>query len=298
MGKRAASELLMLTIPEHRYVVRYCAAIEAGEMIYVIMEHVNGKDFFDIMQEQDGPMEEKHAAKVFYQLCQAVAHLHEHDIVHGDIKRENVMVSDESGDVKLIDFGIATRHSKVPSDSDDYSDPKYSAPELLTPNSSKSNSPIKSIFPFGQSKKRQCMEDDIWRLGVFLYMLLNEGENPFDGLDEEERMQGKYNISERQLTSSVSDLIQLLLSRRPEDRPLIEEVLENEWFTEQGALEAGEHISDSASVSSWPSFKRGDDDKDDLVHRRRSRTMGPLSSARASDTGLSPTPSSPPQTPS
>src|SRR5512140_1672446 len=88
----------------HPGVVR---VLETGEKsrLYLAMEYVPGRSLAQLLEEQK-PFPPERALAVAVQLAQALACLQEHGVVHRDVKPENVRVL-PSGDVKLLDFGIA-----------------------------------------------------------------------------------------------------------------------------------------------------------------------------------------------
>lgn len=55
------------------------------------MELIKGRELFEHIRK-NGPIKEVFAAKIFYQICQAVKYLHEKGISHRDIKTENIMI--------------------------------------------------------------------------------------------------------------------------------------------------------------------------------------------------------------
>lgn len=72
---------------------------------YMANEYINGQNLRDILDKRSiGFLE---ACDIMYQLTSAVAHAHEHSVIHRDIKPQNVYLTAD-GTIKLGDFGIAT----------------------------------------------------------------------------------------------------------------------------------------------------------------------------------------------
>ncbi|HEX5416184.1 MAG TPA: serine/threonine-protein kinase [Chloroflexota bacterium] len=76
-----------------------------GEVHYIIMEYVTGHTLAHLLKAR-GPMPVDQAVGYMSQVLQALADAHRHDIVHRDIKPQNIMVT-ANGPVKVMDFGIA-----------------------------------------------------------------------------------------------------------------------------------------------------------------------------------------------
>ncbi|KAI7860590.1 kinase-like domain-containing protein [Circinella umbellata] len=136
---------------------------EDDDHYYVVMGlHGVGMDLFDYIELKNGMMDDE-IREIFKQIAQAVCHLHDNKIVHRDIKDENVVL-DQSGGVRLIDFGSAAylkgrRYDTFVGTLD------YAAPEILA----------------GQTYEGPAQ--DIWALGILLYTLVYR-ENPFYDIDE------------------------------------------------------------------------------------------------------------------
>ncbi|MEQ1516560.1 MAG: serine/threonine-protein kinase [Usitatibacteraceae bacterium] len=71
---------------------------------YLVMEYVEGETLTDYVASQQSTIGER--LKLFRQILAAVAHAHRHLVVHRDLKPANILI-DKSGQVKLLDFGIA-----------------------------------------------------------------------------------------------------------------------------------------------------------------------------------------------
>lgn len=136
---------------------------EDEDHYYIVMGlHGVGMDLFDYIELKNG-MTDREIQSIFKQIAEAVRHLHDHKIVHRDIKDENVVL-DQSGGVRLIDFGSAAylkgrRYDTFVGTLD------YAAPEILA----------------GQTYEGP--PQDIWALGILLYTLVYR-ENPFYDIDE------------------------------------------------------------------------------------------------------------------
>jgi len=133
---------------------------EDNGILYLIMEYLEGKSLEKLIEEQVMlPIET--IIPMFDQVCGALDHAHQHDIVHRDIKPANIMILD-NGLVKVTDFGIAKMMSMGMTQAGQVlGTPNYMSPE--------------------QVKGRQVDgRSDIFSLGIILYDLVT-GEMPFGG---------------------------------------------------------------------------------------------------------------------
>jgi serine/threonine-protein kinase HSL1 (negative regulator of Swe1 kinase) len=123
---------------------------------------------------------EDEAKGYFRQLVQAIAYCHSQNICHRDIKLENILVN-ETGAIKLIDFGFSVRCSSKARLTTYCGTPPYMSPEIA------------GRFSYSGHAT------DVWALGVALYLMLN-GKFPFRAGNEKELyrliQQGKYSINE------------------------------------------------------------------------------------------------------
>jgi len=79
------------------------------------MEYVEGGELKDLVASKITPFNESQAKKVMKVLISAVEYIHKHNIVHQDLKLENIMIkySNDLSSMKIIDFGISGLLSKV-----------------------------------------------------------------------------------------------------------------------------------------------------------------------------------------
>ncbi|KAF1353915.1 hypothetical protein BDV97DRAFT_375766 [Delphinella strobiligena] len=175
--------------------------------IEMIPHGLPGMDLFDYIELRVN-MEEKECRKIFVQVAGAIDHLHNKArVVHRDIKDENVIL-DGDGAVKLADFGSAAYIKSGPFDVF-VGTIDYAAPEVLR------GSPYRG------------KEQDVWALGILLYTIVYK-ENPFYSIDEimDHDLRVPYVMSE-----DCIDLIRKMLDRDVERRIGIQGVLEHPWCT-------------------------------------------------------------------
>ena len=100
-------EVAILNQLDHPNIVKYYETYNDQKYIYLVMEYISGKPLFDKITEQDNQtFGEATAALYMKELFQAINHCHAQDIVHRDIKPDNIMVTDKNA-VRLIDFGLS-----------------------------------------------------------------------------------------------------------------------------------------------------------------------------------------------
>jgi serine/threonine-protein kinase len=98
---------------------------------YFVMERIDGEPFLELCLNPQTPW--SRVLALYLQLCAAVAYSHRQWVVHRDIKPENVLVAD-SGQVKLLDFGIAAAlepEAQADAQASTWYSPGYAAPEIM-----------------------------------------------------------------------------------------------------------------------------------------------------------------------
>ena len=86
--------------------VRLYSSMQSRNYLFIVMEFVRGGDFLTQLAKY-GKFPESTARFYIAELCMAVAYLHDHGVVHRDIKLDNILLTDE-GHLKLMDFGMVT----------------------------------------------------------------------------------------------------------------------------------------------------------------------------------------------
>jgi eukaryotic-like serine/threonine-protein kinase len=134
---------------------------KSGDVAYIAMEFLEGRELRDIMNER-GMLPVDQVLDVVAQVALGLAYAHEHGIVHRDVKPSNIMLV-RDGHVKITDFGIARMASAAVRTQTGMvlGSPKYMSPEQVM-------------------GKEIDQRSDIFSLGVMLYEMLTR-EAPFDG---------------------------------------------------------------------------------------------------------------------
>ncbi|OJD20370.1 CAMK/CAMKL/PASK protein kinase [Blastomyces percursus] len=182
--------------------------------IEMVPHGLPGMDLFDYIELRSN-MDEDECRNIFYQVVDAIHHLHtKAHVVHRDIKDENVILDGE-GRIKLIDFGSAAYTSKGPFDVF-VGTIDYAAPEVL------------------QGKSYGGKEQDVWALGILLYTIVYK-ENPFYNIDE--ILDHPLRVPYLPFSEECIDLIRQMLDRDIDQRLTIEEVIQHPWMRPAAKVE-------------------------------------------------------------
>ncbi len=133
-----------------------------GDTYYIVMEYLRGIDLKSGIRRH-GALDPQKVAQIGSQIAQALSIAHKHDIIHRDIKPQNIMVQ-QDGNIKVMDFGIArAKNSHITTDNSVLGTAHYVSPEQTQG---------KDLGP----------TTDIYSLGIVMYEA-STGRVPFDGDD-------------------------------------------------------------------------------------------------------------------
>lgn len=159
--RRFQREMLASTELVHPNIVTVYDAGQEGETQFLVMEYVKGMDLKRYIQTKY-PIPYGRIVDIMQQILSAVSLAHQHRIIHRDLKPQNILI-DESGTVKITDFGIAVALSET--------------------SITQTNSMLGSVHYLSPEQARGSMatnQSDIYAIGIILYEMLT-GKVPFDG---------------------------------------------------------------------------------------------------------------------
>ncbi|HEX9079261.1 MAG TPA: protein kinase [Desulfuromonadaceae bacterium] len=153
---------------KHPYILRFIPEEEGEQRSrpYIVTEYLRGYTLAHLLNSVR-PLPEKDALKIAGRLCEALAYMHEHGVVHRDLKPQNIMICYD-GTLRIMDFGIAKsaegRRITFTGFTPAVGTPDYMAPEQVR-------------------GKRGDERTDIYSLGAMLYEMV-VGQTPFSGENE------------------------------------------------------------------------------------------------------------------
>ncbi|XP_066108897.1 serine/threonine-protein kinase 33 [Saccopteryx bilineata] len=219
-------EVNILKIVKHEHIIHLEQVFETPTKMYLVMELCEDGELKEILIRK-GHFSENETRWIIQSVASAIAYLHNNDIVHRDLKLENIMVKssfiDDNNEmnlnIKVTDFGLAVKHgrSEVMLQTT-CGTPIYMAPEVIN----------------AHYYSQQC---DIWSIGVMTYMLLC-GEPPFMANSElklfELIRKGELHFDDP-VWDSISDCaksaLKQLMKVDPAHRMTAKELLDNQWLT-------------------------------------------------------------------
>ncbi|CAL1614778.1 unnamed protein product [Knipowitschia caucasica] len=198
----------------HRHIVHFYHHFEDKEHIYILLEYCSRKSLAHILKARK-VLTEPEVRYYLRQIVSGLRYLHEQEILHRDLKLGNFFVS-ESMELKVGDFGLAAKLEPEGNRRKTIcGTPNYLSPEVL-------------------NKQGHGCASDIWALGCVMYTMLL-GRPPFETTNLKETYrcirEARYSLPSS-LSPQAKQLISGLLSKTPEDRPDLDQILRHDFFTQ------------------------------------------------------------------
>lgn len=200
--KRESAQVINL---DHPNIVHVYTVGDYKQQPFIVMEYVKGKTLKDYLREH-GALDPQTAVHIMTQLAEGVLYAHQNNIIHRDLKTQNIMITDEQV-VKITDFGIAlsSNEADITQTNTIMGSVHYLAPELARGNLATERS-------------------DIYALGIILYELLT-GDVPFKGegavniaLQHLEAEMPSVKLVKEELPNSLDNIISRCTCKLPNDR--------------------------------------------------------------------------------
>ena len=257
--KKILYETNLMQRLNHPNITKILEMFEDDKYILIIMEYINGGNLFSFVKKRR-KLSEKISKFIFKQIILGIKHIHSKNIVHRDIKLENILI-DLNNRVKICDFGIGViLESKDELLYDQCGTPMYMAPEILLSSKKKGY----KGFPV-----------DVWSSGIALYIMLsgtlpfnikkkekieknnnkNNSESEISENDDEDDItlsnnnnyELQYSIVNKKpkhiekISNEARDLLKGLLNKNPDKRLTIEQILNHPWLNTE-EVDNNDHI--------------------------------------------------------
>lgn len=223
-GKTCREEILREVVMlekalSHPRLVQLKEVFETTTELILVTEYCSGGELFHecVIEES---FDEQDVVKIMRQILEGLDYLHQRNIVHLDIKPQNILLTQPfpKGDIKLCDLGFACLVNTGEDIRDIIGTVDYVAPEVL------------DYEPLG-------LHTDMWSLGVLAYVMLT-AHSPFADDNQQKTF---LNISQvnlefpdslfSHLSSASQDFICKLLVKQPKGRMNTKQCLEHPWIT-------------------------------------------------------------------
>lgn len=243
----------------HPNIVSIFDVHQAGDQYYMIMEYADGQTLS--MLAGSRTLNPQQIARIGYQVCQALAYAHEHQIIHRDIKPGNIILT-RRGEAKLMDFGIAqlqAEDARLTQAGDLLGSLAYASPEQV------------------QDSGSVDQRSDLFSLGVTLYELIT-GKLPYQAKQLSalllELLSNQPLPSVRglrpEIPEALDQILQRATSKRREDRYQSAQEMALDLASVSGdAALTGINLANTASFASTEALTRTSIKRSTLLTRTR-----------------------------
>uniref|UniRef100_A0A8C7TAB8 non-specific serine/threonine protein kinase n=1 Tax=Oncorhynchus mykiss TaxID=8022 RepID=A0A8C7TAB8_ONCMY len=228
-------EVQIMKMLDHPHIIKLYQVMETKNMLYLVTEYAKNGEIFDYLAKH-GRLSELEARRKFWQILSAVEYCHNRNIVHRDLKAENLLL-DGHMNIKIADFGFGNFFQPGEPLATWCGSPPYAAPEVF------------------EGQQYEGPQLDIWSMGVVLYVLVC-GALPFDGptlpVLRQRVLEGRFRIPYF-MTEDCEHLIRRMLVLDPSKRLSVAQIKEHKWmaldvpvqrpmlYQQEGDLSVGEY---------------------------------------------------------
>ncbi|KAM8930963.1 serine/threonine-protein kinase Nek4 [Pelodytes ibericus] len=209
--RAAEQEAQLLSRLKHPNIVAYKESWEGDNgLLYIVMGYCEGGDLYRKLKDRKGKLlAENQVVDWFVQIAMALQYLHDEHIMHRDLKTQNIFLT-RSNIIKVGDLGIArVLETQYDMASTLIGTPYYMSPELF-------------------SNKPYNYKSDVWALGCCVYEMTTL-KHAFNAKDMNSLVyriiEGKLPPMPKEYSSELGELIGTMLSRQPDKRPTVRQIL-------------------------------------------------------------------------
>ncbi|KAM4588782.1 serine/threonine-protein kinase Nek4 isoform 3-T3 [Odontesthes bonariensis] len=220
--RAAEQEAQLLSQLRHPNIVTYRESWEGDDcQLFIVMGFCEGGDLYHRLKQQKGELlPERQVVEWFVQIAMALQYLHERNILHRDLKTQNIFLT-KTNIIKVGDLGIA----RVLENQNDMASTLIGTPYYMSP----------ELF----SNKPYNHKSDVWALGCCVYEM-STLKHAFNAKDMNSLVyrivEGKLPQMPSRYEPQLGDLIKSMLCKRPEDRPDVKLVLRQPYIKRQIAM--------------------------------------------------------------
>jgi len=202
----------------------YLTKVNGKNILQVVMELLDGGALCNMVETQGLTLDEEQIAAIMHEVLQGLHHMHKNNILHRDIKSDNILTHETTGQIKLTDFGVAKNITNKRATTV-VGTPYWMAPEL-----------VKAV-PYNHKV-------DIWSVGILTVELFNK-EPPFYNVKNQYQVMRMIETSTKppkinnhdKMSPDLQDFIAKCLVVDPEKRDDTGALLEHQFFKKKCSLQ-------------------------------------------------------------
>ncbi|CAK66215.1 unnamed protein product (macronuclear) [Paramecium tetraurelia] len=215
-------EAIMLQSLSHQNIIKILDFYETQQKFYIVMNRIDGVTLEDYIPK----LQRCEVIMITKEILKALSYLHKNNIVHRDIKPQNILIGVSEGElvVTLIDFGLSASVNRVEDSlmNKNCGTLLYQAPEVI-------------------KKANYTRSVDIWALGIVVYNMLYNGQHPFYQIGDSkaiffEKIKNFSLNSQSNEDIYTKNFLERTIAYLPEHRLTADQCLEHPWITGKGDI--------------------------------------------------------------